>query len=220
MLGAKSIWPPLVGHLKFNNINKFSRVLVRFQSNEQKNVIQSIADEPSSKTNQNQIDEKKHSNFSQIKTKFDGAPKLPTRNPLAKGFFCGQADTELLAYPEAVTRDDMNTLYKDVECRLQHLKETFDSESVLIGKTIDKKLLESLQQVNSFGTNVPTTFGGEGYNVTQQCYNIEAEAEDINVASVLCSHQLVTGAINDYGTDTQKNIYLPRLAKGKHFKTC
>lgn len=213
MLGAKSFWRPFIGHLKFNN--KFNNVVVavRFQS-QQKNVIQSSDEEQTTTTNKGQIDQIKEPKFGQINTKFDKSSKLPAREPLVKGFFCGKADTELLAYPEAVTRDDMNTLYKDVECRLQHLKETFDSTSVLSGKTINKNLLENLQQVNSFGTNVSTAFGGQGYNMTQQCYNIEAEAEDINVASVLCSHQLVTSVINDFGTESQKSIYLPRLAKG------
>lgn len=191
----------------------FKNYRVRFHYR-QKRLFQSVAD------SLQQVDIKKKcpvlqpNNNGQIKTKFDRPVKKPARDPLAKGFFCGKADTELLAYPEAVTREEMTALCKDVGYRLQHLKETFDSESVLTGKSIDGKLFENLKHSNSFGTFAPVAFGGQGYNITQQCYSFEAEAEDLNVASILCSHQLFTSILNDYGTDIQKNVHLPQLAKG------
>lgn len=170
-----------------------------------------------SKKKSDDIIQPKYEHQQHIKTEFNRSVKKPARDPLAKGFFYGKADVELLAYPEAINREDMTSLCKDIDCRLQHIKETFNSETVLSGKLIDNKLFESLKHGKSFATSVPIAFGGSGYNFTQQCYSFEGEAEDLNVASMLCSHQLFTTILNNYGTDHQKNMYLPILAKGFFF---
>lgn len=42
-------------------------------------------------------------------------PRKPQRAPLVRNFFAGAVDTELLTYPEPITRDDMQHLERSVQ---------------------------------------------------------------------------------------------------------
>lgn len=149
-----------------------------------------------------------------IKTHFKRAAKKPARPPLVKNFFSGKVDTDLLTFPEVIPRDDMTNLYRDVENAVQYFKENIDSQQILADRQIPVQVIGDIKELQMFGLNVPTEFGGSGYGATEMALSSECEANDISVAVTLNAHRLVTRIIIECGTEAQQRMYLPRLAKG------
>lgn len=150
-----------------------------------------------------------------MKTTFQAASKKPARIPLVKSMFCGKVDTDLLAYPECISRDDMNELTTEVDAVRAYFEQTLDSPAILAEKNIPQNVLDELRGLGAFGSNVPAPLGGRGYVETGNAFNGEAEAEDLNVATMLNAHRLVTQLVNESSNDALKSKYLPRLARGK-----
>lgn len=141
--------------------------------------------------------------------------KKPQRQPLIKNFFCGKVDTELLAYPEVVPREEMENLEKDIKISNNFFQQNVNSEDILAKKHIPINVITKLKESLAFGTNVPHLFGGRGYGTTENCYFSESETADINVATTLNSHRLVVQVISECGSEEQKTKFLPLLATGK-----
>lgn len=143
--------------------------------------------------------------------------KLPQKSPLVKNFFVGQVDRELLAFPETISNEDLEKLRKDFEVSTNYFNSTLNSSDIEKTRLVPKAVLEELKELNSFGTNIPQHLGGRGYFITENCVISEIEGNDFNVAPILNSHRLVSQILLDYGTEDQKNYFLPKLANGNGF---
>lgn len=130
-------------------------------------------------------------------------PKRPT--PLLRDFFVGAVDTELLTYPEPITREDMEVLDASVR---RHT-------DLLVGTPAAGRL-NALRNAGGFGLDVPAAWGGKNCTVTELTRHAEAEAlADVDLATALNAHRQVVRAIVECGNVEQQERYLPRLASGE-----
>ncbi|XP_030381645.1 acyl-CoA dehydrogenase family member 9, mitochondrial [Scaptodrosophila lebanonensis] len=135
--------------------------------------------------------------------------KLPAREPLAKNFFVGAVDKELLGFPEVITREDMTNL----QSHLVPLKNYFDDEKV------DPKALDSLKQLGLYGLNVPTDYEGKGYGWSASLMASEPEAAHTSISLGLQSHRVIVDLLRDVGTPAQQQRYFPLLVNGSLIAT-
>lgn len=142
-------------------------------------------------------------------------PKKPMRSPLVKNFFGGKVDTELLTYPEVIPRDDMVNLHKNVDYAAQYFRENIDSKNILAQKNIPATVISDMAELEMFGADISHEYGGQSYGYTEMSLTSEAECKDINVATTLNAHRQAARLISTFGTEAQKNKYLPRLAAGR-----
>lgn len=157
-------------------------------------------------------------NWDKIKTVFARQPKKPARPPLMKNLFAAKIDSELIAFPEVVNREDMATLYKTVDESKEFFR-TVDSKGINKAGMIPSDVVDGLRNLDAFGTDVPRNLGGKEYLVTESCLRNESEAEDVNVIRTLNAHRLVTQILTETGSEAQKQKYLPLLAKGTYTTT-
>lgn len=151
--------------------------------------------------------------WDKIKTVFR-QPKKPARPPLMKNLFNAKLDSELIAFPEVVNRDDMTELYKAVDQSKEFFR-TVDSKGITKLGMIPSEVVDGLRNLDAFGTDVPQDLGGKEYMTTESCLRNEAEAVDVNVVRTLNAHRLVTQILNECGSEAQKSKFLPLLAKGR-----
>ncbi|EDV56448.1 acyl-CoA dehydrogenase family member 9, mitochondrial [Drosophila erecta] len=132
--------------------------------------------------------------------------KLPTREPLAKNFFIGVVDKELLAYPEVIPRDEMAQL----ENNLLPLKNYFVEP-----RETEETSPETLRQLGLYGLNVATDYEGKGYGWSASLMASEPDSTDINATLGLQTHRVVVDLLKEVGTPLQQQRYLQDLATGK-----
>lgn len=144
--------------------------------------------------------------------------KLPQRNPLAKEFFLGKVEKELLAFPEVLNREDMATLRGETS-KFEAFFDTINETQIDSSKIIPKEVFDSLKEYRLYGINVPEDYHGRGWEYTQSLIASEAECNVTDVALALLSHRVVIDTLNEIGSDVQKNKYLPKLADGSLLAT-
>lgn len=174
---------------------------------------QSTSVETKDTTEKTDIRQSNDLNWDKIKTVFARQPKKPARPPLMKNLFNAKVDTELIAFPEVINREDMADLYKTVDQSKEFFR-TVDSKGINKLGMIPSEVVDGLRNLDAFGTDVPRKFGGKEYLETESCFRNETEAEDVNVIRTLNAHRLVTQILTESGTEAQKTKFLPLLAKG------
>lgn len=115
----------------------------------------------------------------------------------------------------------------DVNCNLPTLSEYAKSIAEFSNKEIlplvsemdmkaemDKSLVKSLFESKIMSIEIPVEYGGLGYSFAHTITAIEEISKvDPGVAVFVDVHNtLVIGAINKWGTNAQKQYYLPKLA--------
>jgi alkylation response protein AidB-like acyl-CoA dehydrogenase len=131
--------------------------------------------------------------------------------------FMGILQTELISpFPEQSAED--RAAGDAVLARLrQFLAEKVDADRIDEAKEIPIEVLDGLREMGLFGIKIPKEYGGLG--MSQVNYNriIQLVASHCASTAVLLSaHQSigVPQPLKMFGTDEQKQAYLPRLAKG------
>lgn len=138
------------------------------------------------------------------------------RPPFVKNLFCGKFDTELLAFPEILD----NELLSEVEKYVQYLNNLYVNKvnSRQIDETgkIPDDLLQDFKDLGLFGRMIPAKYGGLDLSYTACTRLNEVIGLDWSIYSLLTAHEfLATRVILLYGTEEQKDKYLPLLASGK-----
>ncbi|KAG1686089.1 Acyl-CoA dehydrogenase family member 9, mitochondrial [Nymphon striatum] len=92
-----------------------------------------------------------------------------------------------------------------------------DSKAIDANAEIPKETLQGLKDLGLFGLQVPEQYGGLNLNATE-CTRIgEITSLDGGIAVTLAAHQSIGyKGILLFGTDLQKEKYLPKLASGEH----
>lgn len=139
---------------------------------------------------------------------FDEQTGLPAREPLAKNFFVGITDKELLGYPEVITREEMSGLQSAVLPLKNYFNEPASPHS-----------LDNLRQLGLYGLNVPTEYDGRGYKWSASLIASEPETEDTSLALGLQSHRVVVDLLCKLGTPEQQQRYLTELGNGQLIAT-
>lgn len=79
------------------------------------------------------------------------------------------------------------------------------------------EVLDGLRALGAFGMKIPKKYGGLGFSQSEYCRALEiVGARDANVSAVLSAHQSigVPSPLKIFGTEEQKQKWLPRCAKG------
>ena len=81
----------------------------------------------------------------------------------------------------------------------------------------DRNIFNEMGELGLLGPTIPTQYGGSGLNYV--CYGLvarEVERVDSGYRSMMSvQSSLVMVPINDFGTEAQKQKYLPKLARGE-----
>ncbi|XP_031639618.1 complex I assembly factor ACAD9, mitochondrial-like [Contarinia nasturtii] len=146
-----------------------------------------------------------------MQEKFRSSGRKPfetlVENPIiVKRFFAKELQCEEIVYPELMTKENSNEFNKTTSKIMEYLKETNTHES---------KQFETLKQLKLFGSNIPKDYDGQEYTNTERALIGEIETENVSVAMILNAHRLVSSTIYDFGTDQQRDKYLPKLASGE-----
>lgn len=169
--------------------------------------------EPKNTNEKSEIRQSSDADWNKMKTVFARQPKKPGRPPLMKNLFIGKFDSELITFPEVITREDMDDLNKTVDQSKEFFR-TVDSKEINKLGMIPSEVVDGLRNSDAFDTDVPREYGGKGYTATESCLINESEAVDTNIVRTLNAHRLVTHILTEYGTEAQKSKFLPLLAKG------
>ncbi len=77
-------------------------------------------------------------------------------------------------------------------------------------------IVEQMREMGLFGAIIPEAYGGLGLSVQTYARLIETiAAEWMSLSGVINSHLIMASAVLRYGTDAQKDYFLPRFAKGE-----
>lgn len=140
--------------------------------------------------------------------------KLPPRLPLAKNFFVGLVDNELLAFPEVINREDMSRLQNELLPLKNFFTEDLSNET-LSGESLPKDLPENLKTLGLYGLNVSKDFDGKGWGYSESLMATEPESAVTDVALGLLGHRAIVDVIQELGTDEQKSQLLTKLGNGE-----
>lgn len=128
--------------------------------------------------------------------------KKPTRLPLAKNFFLGRVDTELLAYPEAIYENDYLA-------RVKNHRDVYEEmlNEYVFKNPDDKNNIDKLKDLDSF--QIPPLL------LTERLLRLtEVENKHLSYSTFLNNHRNVIKLISDFGDSNQKLKYLPKLEIG------
>ena len=114
-------------------------------------------------------------------------------------------------------------VYVDDDQRLvaQTVREFVDREVIPVATEMEHRdeypdaLVETMKALGLFGLNIPDQYGGNEVDYTTFAIVFEELARGwMGLAGILGAHLVLTDVLARYGTEDQKQRFLPRLAKG------
>jgi len=100
---------------------------------------------------------------------------------------------------------------------VQELLDRADSYAIGQRREVPQELLDFMAEQGFFALLIPKEHGGKGFSTLARSAIM---AKVTSVSTILSTYVVIPNTLgaaellNDYGTDEQKNHYLPRLAKG------
>ncbi len=89
-------------------------------------------------------------------------------------------------------------------------------KDAFLNETTDRAIFSEMGELGLLGATIPEQYGGAGLNYV--CYGLvarEVERVDSGYRSMMSvQSSLVMVPINEFGTEAQKQKYLPKLARG------
>ena len=77
-------------------------------------------------------------------------------------------------------------------------------------------IVDKMKELGLFGLNVPEEYGGIGENLTTYALSVVELARGwMSLSGILNTHFMGNYLINKFGTDDQKQKFLPRMATGE-----
>lgn len=134
-----------------------------------------------------------------------------------KDLFCGRPDwKKLLKYPvPTLSQAELEFINNEVETLCAML----DDWSIINNdRDLPQEVWTYLKQNRFFGLVIPTEYGGHGFSaLAHSTIVVKIATRSISTAvNTMVPNSLGPGELlMHYGTDEQKNYYLPRLAKGE-----
>lgn len=112
------------------------------------------------------------------------------RPPFGKNLFLGKFDNEILAFPEVLDKERLQML-DEMVAPVEKFFEAIDSKKIDAEGKIPKETLDGLKALGLFGQQIPTEYGGLGFNATEFARIAEITAIDSSVAVTLAAHQSI-----------------------------
>src|SRR6266571_6345256 len=140
------------------------------------------------------------------------------KGSFAEGLFMGRLDLgRLLPFPEqsAEDRDQGDAFLQQLE---KFLREQVDPDEIDRTGEIPQKVIDQLGAMGAFGIKISPAYGGLGLSQTNYSRAAMLLASyDGNLTALLSAHQSigVPQPLILFGTEEQKQKYLPRVAKGE-----
>jgi alkylation response protein AidB-like acyl-CoA dehydrogenase len=104
----------------------------------------------------------------------------------------------------------------------QTVREFVDREVIPVASQMEhrdeypEQLVETMKALGLFGLNIPDQYGGNQVNYTTFAIVFEELSRGwMGLAGILGTHLVLTDVLVQYGTEEQKERFLPRLAKGE-----
>ncbi|KAG8236344.1 hypothetical protein J437_LFUL010478 [Ladona fulva] len=127
---------------------------------------------------------------SDTRSELTAIKKKPKRNPFVKNLFLGKFDTEYLAFPEVLNKEQLQNL-EELLSPIEKFFNEVDSQEIDRSATIPEKTLTTLKELGLFGQQIPTEYGGLGLSATEYARFAEITALDGSIAVTLAAHQAI-----------------------------
>ncbi|HVI00152.1 MAG TPA: acyl-CoA dehydrogenase family protein [Enhygromyxa sp.] len=131
-------------------------------------------------------------------------------------FFGSVEEDEVFPFPHELRGEERETLTSLLDPLDRFLRERIES-GIDHDHVLDPALLDELKQMGLFGLLIPTAYDGFGLSTTGYARLFERiAATDGSIAATIGAHQSIgCKGIVLFGTDEQKQRYLPSLATGE-----
>lgn len=175
---------------------------------------------PSSKNSESVIDTSRRSEGERAAMEITEASREAAmmERTFAGGLFLGRYDLpQIMPFPEqtAEDRDQGDAFLQRLEAfLLQHT----DPDEIDSSGEIPDKVIAGLAELGAFGIKIPVKYGGLGLSQTNYCRAAVLLGSWCgNMTALLSAHQSigVPQPLLLFGTEEQKQKYLPRVAKGE-----
>ena len=117
---------------------------------------------------------------------------------------------------------DVITLTDTQKAIVETVREFVDREVVPVADELEHRdefpdaIVEQMKELGLFGLNVPEEYGGIGENLTTYALSVVELARGwMSLSGILNTHFMGNYLIEKFGTDEQKQSYLPRMATGE-----
>lgn len=131
------------------------------------------------------------------------------REPVALRLFMNEVDEEMLAFPEVVDKPDLDKIVEANKAKISF----YQGQQSIVDK--NAPIISELKKLDAFRFNVQKEYGGLGYSATELALASEPEGHNVSVALALSAHREVCSVIAEFGSNRQKEKYLPLLASGE-----
>ncbi|MBT4073728.1 MAG: acyl-CoA dehydrogenase [Chloroflexi bacterium] len=82
--------------------------------------------------------------------------------------------------------------------------------------TYPTELVEQMAEMGLFGITIPEAYGGLGLDYTTYAMVFEELCKGwMSISAPIGTHSILSAAVNNYGTEAQKQEWLPKLASGE-----
>ena len=134
----------------------------------------------------------------------------------AKALFCGEIHDDLV-FPFPVADPTEQPKIKALNARLREMAADWDPQQWEEDRWIGDDVVAQLGEAGLCGLYVPEMYGGQGLSQTGYCRVFESIAQvDATLSVILGVHQSIgMKGIVIFGSDEQKERYLPDLASGR-----
>jgi acyl-CoA dehydrogenase family protein 9 len=135
----------------------------------------------------------------------------------AKALFLGEIHEELVFPWPTADREEQDRI-RDLNARIRdYCAENYDPKQAEEDRWIPDQVLRDLGEIGALGLYVDTEYGGQGLSQTGYARVFETVGQiDATLAIVLGVHQSIGfKGISLFGTDEQKERFLPDLATGR-----
>ncbi len=134
-----------------------------------------------------------------------------------KELFAGRLNLDLVHPWPLVDAAEMERAKPWLEKVEAFLRDNVDSDRIDRESKVPQHIIDGLNELGCFGIKIPQKYGGLGFS--QTIYNkvlAMTASVDSGITTILSAHQSigVPGPLKLFGTEEQKNEYLPKLAKG------
>lgn len=134
-----------------------------------------------------------------------------------KCLFAGIIDQDtVFPYPKlpAEEKENLNLI---IQAWQEFAGDHIDSREIDRRHEIPEHVMQGIRELGFFGLSIPEKYGGAGLSKTAYCRVFEEVCKfDASIAVMLGAHASIgTSGLLMYGTDKQKQRYLPKLASGE-----
>ena len=104
-----------------------------------------------------------------------------------------------------------NMVREFVKREVEPVANRYDNEDIY-----PTELVEKMKEMDLFGITIPEKYGGLGLDYTTFAMISEELSKGwMSVSGVIGTHHIMSYIISGFGTEEQKQRFLPRMARGK-----